>query len=373
MLLINPNTRINNDIPNIGLAYIATYLNAKVIDLNTLPNPKNRFLNYPTDILGISVQSRTYEESLRINKLYKTKYPNAKINSVSGILDVQCCYPYLRFKEDIQIEQPFDDSLLFPNYELFDSFDLFKKNWQAGIWSYAIMTSQGCPYRCIYCWSKERPYRVRSAQHCYEEIKQAKERWQIKSFAILDDCFNIDKKRVIEFCDLVRPLELSWICANGLRADRFDEDMARAMREAGCNYISFGIESAIPEILEVIQKGETIEQIEEAIAIAKRYFFGINGFFIIGLPQSSYKKDLYSLKWAKIKGINAHFSYYIPYEALTQDAYLFYGKGAHPISKEYPKILQMIFYNLTRYMRPDRSEANSIQRNLNRFLIKLMQ
>jgi radical SAM superfamily enzyme YgiQ (UPF0313 family) len=168
-------------------------------------------------------------------------------------------------------------------------------------------------------------------------------------------------------------LGLAWICANGLRADRFDEDMARSMKESGCSYISFGVESAVSEVLETIKKGETIEQIEEAIDIAKRYFFGINGFFMIGLPKSNYQKDLYSLKWAKDKGINAHFSYYIPYEELIKNDYLFYGEGAYPVSKEYPQRLQKRIYDMTSYMRPDRAKRNWVRRNLNRLLMKLIR
>jgi len=139
----------------------------------------------------------------------------------------------------------------------------------------------------------------RSARNCYEELKSAKKKWSIKSFAVLDDCFNIDKKRVVEFCKLIKPLKLSWSCANGLRADRLDEDMAKAMAASGCEQASFGIESVALEVLETIRKGETIEEVERAVDIAKRYFKSVSGFFIIGLPKSSYERDLSSLEGNK--------------------------------------------------------------------------
>lgn len=347
MLLVNPNARVNRDIPNIGLAYAATYLNSKVIDLNTRTKPWNRFLDYKSDLLGISVQSRTYKEALRIAGLYKERYQGSEVKSISGFLDVQCCYPYLKFEKDLYFDQQFSDELKFPNYELFDSFDLFKKNWQEGTWHYAIMTSQGCPHQCIYCASRNSKPKMRSVKNCYEEIKFAQKIWRIRSFAIIDDCFNIDKDRVMALCELLRPLELTWVCANGLRADRFDEEMAKAMKEAGCNYIGFGIESTDPAVLEVIKKGESIEQVERAIEIAKKYFSRyINGFFIIGLPASSYKRDLKSYKWAKEKGIDYLFSYYIPPADLIKGGYLFYGEGAKPVSREYPQRLQKRVYKL---------------------------
>jgi radical SAM superfamily enzyme YgiQ (UPF0313 family) len=366
MLFVNPQAKVNRDIPNIGLAYAATYFKARVIDQNTLAFPKGRFLKNETDILGISVQSRAYSEAVRIAQAYKSRYPGAKVMSVSGFLDIQCCYPYLDFAEKISYDQPFSDSYPFPDYELFDSFALFRKNWQAGAWNYAIMTSQGCPYQCIYCWSRQRKWRGRSAKNCFQELVLAKERWGIKSFAVLDDCFNIDKDRVIEFAKLIKPLGLNWICANGLRADRFDEDMAKAMAESGCRYVSFGIESIVPEILQAIQKGESAEQIESAVDIARAYFSGVNGFFIIGLPKSSYEKDLCSLDWARKKKINAHFSYYVPYEKVPRDDNIFYGEGAHPVSQEYPQELQRKIYQITRGMRPDCRGKNLLNKFIGR-------
>ena len=67
------------------------------------------------------------------------------------------------------------------------------------------------------------------------------------------------------------------------------------MFDSGCRHVSFGVESADPDILENIKKGETIEQIEQAIDVANRYYKSVSGYLIIRLPKSSYEKDLQSL------------------------------------------------------------------------------
>ncbi|MGC8976122.1 MAG: B12-binding domain-containing radical SAM protein [Candidatus Ratteibacteria bacterium] len=368
IIFINPYARVNFDIPNLGLAYIATYFNVKVIDLNTKKFPKNRYLKYKVKTLGISIQSRTFNEAIRIAQTYKRRYPDTQIKSVLGIIDIQCCYPYIEFKEKIYVDIPFSDQLPFPNYELFDSFSIFLKNWQEGRWNYPIMTSQGCPYQCIYCVSRNRKYLTRSPENCYEELKIAKEKWGIRSFSILDDCFNVDKRRVIKFCELIKNLNLSWSCANGLRADRFDEEMAEALKESGCSHISFGIESIDDDVLKIIKKGETSQDIEKAIIIAKKYFNSVNGFFIIGLPGSSYEKDLKSLDWAKKMGINAHFSYYIPFDKGLQYDLLFYGEKAKPVSDVYSKKLQRKLYKITSSMRPINSFNSIIIKKIKKFL-----
>lgn len=351
MIFVNPDARANRDIPNIGLALAATHYGVKVLDLNTMPALADRFLDNKTDILGISVQSRTYNEALRIKKTYMERYPDAQVKSVSGFLDVQCCYPYLSFDDDLNAGIRFGDGLPFPDYELFDSFDLFKRNWQSGCMRYAIITSLGCPFSCSYCSAAKRKVDVRSVEHCIEELKTAKERWGITKFIILDDCFNAKKERVFEFCDRVRPLGLAWGCANGLRADRFDDDMAQALYSSGCDFISFGIESASDEVLKEINKGETLDQIGRAVSIAEKYFSMVNGYFIIGLPGSSYERDIESLRWALRRNVNAHFSYYLPFEKERSSDAVFYGAGAVPVSDAYPEELQKKVFDMTACMR----------------------
>jgi radical SAM superfamily enzyme YgiQ (UPF0313 family) len=351
MMFVNPNARSNSNLPNLSLAYAATYFNTKVIDLNTKPEPRKRFLDSQTDTLGISFQSRTFSEAKQIEKEYKEKYPDSKVVSVNTGIDIQCCYPFLKLEENIVFDKQFSDEYPFPNYELFDSFEIFLKNWQSQAWNYPIMTSLGCPFQCIYCAARNRKWFPRTAKNCFEELKQAKEKWGIKTFEIIDDCFNIDKKRAIEFCDLIKPLGLKWHCVNGLRADRFDEDIAKAMAESGCRFVGFGIESTDPEVLNEIKKGETIEQIEKAIDTAKKYFRSVSGFFIIGLPKSTYEKDLESFRRALRKGINAHFSFYVPFDKAMQHDSLFYGNDVKVVSTEYPQDLQNRIYKMTEYMR----------------------
>ena len=113
--------------------------------------------------------------------------------------------------------------------------------------------------------SRCRVYKTRSVDNCFNELREAQITWDIKKFCIIDDCFNLKKGRVLEFAAKVRPLGLEWICSNGLRADLFDEEIADSIRASGCRHLSFGIETASDRILEMIQKGETLAQIEKAI------------------------------------------------------------------------------------------------------------
>jgi len=351
LLFIDPSSDVNVNTPNLGLAYSATYHKARVIDQHVLPYPKDRFLKYKAETVGISVKSFSAGEAQRVKEVYAKKFPQAKIMSVSGFIDVQCCYPYLKWEQDLSFNEPFSDKFEFPAYELFDSFNYMRANWQTGFWAYPIMTSHGCPYQCAFCASRNRKWLARSAANCFEELKQAKEKYGIKYFEVIDDAFNIDKKRVLEFCGLVKSLNLKWACTNGIRADRFDEETARAMSGAGCYHVGFGAETTDPEILKDISKGETFEDISKAVDTAKKYIDMVSAFFIIGLPGSTYDKDKATLDWAVQKGIRAHFSYFVPECSSASQGSVFYGVSAGPKSNAYPAEQQKEIYALSRKMR----------------------
>lgn len=361
-VLINPDARLYRNVPPLALAYLATSMKVKVVDQNTKPQPEERFLEEKADVLGIFVRSVSYNESQRIARVYQEKFPKAKIKSIYTPIDVQCCYPTLQFETQIKFDKQFGDSYPFPDFSLFDSFDVWLSRWQDGSWPYGILTSMGCPFQCSYCAAKNRGWKPRSAQNCVAELKQAKKKYKIVSFEILDDAFNVNKQRVLQFCKLVKPLKLKWICANGLRADLFDEEEARAMAESGCTSVSFGVESADHQVLKNIRKGETLEQISKAVEIAKRYFKIVNGFFIIGLPGSSYKKDLKSVEWMVRQGITGIFSYYVPFDRQAQYNDVFYGEEAKPQSSEYSKKLQQEVYDLVKFMQGATTPLNLLPR-----------
>ena len=131
----------------------------------------------------------------------------------------------------------------------------------------------------------------------------------------------------------------------------FDKEIAQAMSEASCQQMSFGVETIDPKLLIKIKKGEKVDQIEKAVRIAKKYFKSLTLFFIIGLPGSSYEKDLKNFDWVVKNKTRAHFSYFVPLAKDETSSQSFYGRETEPASDVYEKKLQKRIYIMTGYMR----------------------
>lgn len=152
-----------------------------------------------------------------------------------------------------------------------------------------IMVSRGCPGACTYCQTKNifgRRTRFRSPQNVIGEIRTLVHQYGVREIHFLDDVITANKKFVREFCALLKqePYKLHLEVANGLRADMVNEEILLALKEVGLRNVGFGIESGNDEVLKLVKKGITKDQVRKAIRIAKNIGLETWGFFIFGLP-----------------------------------------------------------------------------------------
>jgi radical SAM superfamily enzyme YgiQ (UPF0313 family) len=151
--------------------------------------------------------------------------------------------------------------------------------------TYLFMTSRGCPGRCTFCaknvvWGGK--YRTHSVPYVLDTLEAALNRLPIKALMLKDDTFTANRKRALAICEqiLERGLRFIWSCDT--RVDALDEEVLRAMRLAGCQRLSLGVESGSTEILLNIRKRVTPETILAATAMAKKYGLQVRYFMMLG-------------------------------------------------------------------------------------------
>jgi radical SAM superfamily enzyme YgiQ (UPF0313 family) len=111
----------------------------------------------------------------------------------------------------------------------------------------SMTTSRGCPYKCIFCVGRK----MVGAKVRYQEMTK-------------------------------RKLAINW--TSFARVDMVSEYLLSKMKAAGCTAVSFGIESANPDILKTIKKGITVQQVIDAVRMCRRVGIRPYASFILGLP-----------------------------------------------------------------------------------------
>lgn len=173
----------------------------------------------------------------------------------------------------------------------------------------SIVTSRGCPAKCIFCSAYKmwgRKYRARSPENVIEEIKTLKSNFGIEELSIEDDNFTFDRARTQEICDRMTAerLDMIWDTPNGVAAYTLDEDLIRRMKESGCYKISFAIESGNQDFLStVIKKPLNLKTVPRLINYARSIGLGVNVFFVVGVPGETEKTLRDTFQFAKKLGI----------------------------------------------------------------------
>jgi anaerobic magnesium-protoporphyrin IX monomethyl ester cyclase len=203
------------------------------------------------------------------------------------------------------------DDMPFPNYDHFDSFD-------GTIKVYPLLTSRGCPFNCIYCAAPLvlGAWRSRSPENVIDELIHAKKKYNIREFNIYDDNFTVDVKRAIRFCELLieRNINLPWFCPNGIKVTSLNDKLADLMKKSGCYLTNVGIESGVERIYNGINKGGSLEVVVRGIKILQKHGIKVYGFFIVGLPGSTFELDMQSLRFAQnLKLASASWDIAMPY------------------------------------------------------------
>lgn len=205
----------------------------------------------------------------------------------------------------------------------------FGRNWGF------VRTSLGCPYKCLFCspllrHSISKVYRPHSIDYVVNQFTYYKKKFKIGVFSIEDDTFSLDTERAVRFCEAVAPLKIRWV-VNGARADQISKPLLFEMKNAGCFGIGIGIESGSNRILNILKKGETVCQIEEAAYNIKKIGFILAGYIIIGNPSET-DTDLEKTARLieKIKPHVLYIHYFVPYPG--SEAYSVYGDKMLPES-----------------------------------------
>ncbi len=177
-----------------------------------------------------------------------------------------------------------------------------------------VVASRGCPYGCVYCYHiYGRRVRRRSPDSVVSEIQELVDRYGIEYTGFPDDLFTSDRDFVLEVCRLIRQKlpGISWSCIG--RVNMVDPEMLSEMKRAGCDWISYGIESGSDSMLRRMKRNVTSEDCLRGMRMTREAGIHAEGSFIIGMFGETEETVRETVEFCKKADITAPMLFVTPY------------------------------------------------------------
>ena len=179
-----------------------------------------------------------------------------------------------------------------------------------------MITGRGCPYSCTFCVGHRilgRKTRFRDIGACVDEFEEIVHGLGFKRVNIVDDTLTVNHKRIFRFCDeiLERGIRAGWTAFS--RVDTVTRELLVRMKEAGCCFICYGVESGNQRILDLAKKRITLEKIRSAIALTNEVGIDSLSSFILGLPGETKETIRETFEFGKSLGNKYAFHVLAPY------------------------------------------------------------
>ena len=346
--------------PNLGLLYLSSVLDHNGIDVDILDLEQYftlskedleqiiKVMSLKYLIFGITCLTNTYEFSISLARLIKKINPYATIvfggphvsflyNNIlqaESVVDYVCVGEaensflqlskllvgyfqkkdsnYKDFIRKLQLIQglayrELQGKVLFTGYpEIVDlealslpaRYKLSQDNYYYRVAN--VIVNRGCPNECSFCSRQSffQDVRIRTIGSILKEVREiiALQNYEYINFY---DNININQKFFHEFCNMFteNQINIPWGCE--LRVDAIQREDAKLLKEAGCQLIATGIESASQDVLKINFKYQEPELVLEGLKHLKSQGIAVQCYFVLGLPgetEATFQKTIHYIK-----------------------------------------------------------------------------
>lgn len=147
--------------------------------------------------------------------------------------------------------------------------DTWREHHQQG--SVNFITARGCPYKCRWCSHQVygQTHRRRDPIKVVDELQ-----WLLTEYTpdiawVSDDVFTINHEWIRKYATEMRrrSLHIPFECIS--RADRLNEEMLDLLAELGCFRVWIGSESGSQRLLDSMDRGVQVEQVQRAVEMSR--------------------------------------------------------------------------------------------------------
>lgn len=182
---------------------------------------------------------------------------------------------------------PFDKyKLSFLDYNGFHSNEVLRDFFTSNTLILPFQFIKGCPNICAFCGSSAEGLKaILEPEEVVNGIKMLQGRFSPTGYLFLNDTINISKGYIEEICDLLCEKNINILWSDCATARGLDEGIIAKMQKAGCIRLVLGMETASSSLLERVDKGITLLELEDVLKLASKYGIWTGVEVICGLPH----------------------------------------------------------------------------------------
>jgi radical SAM superfamily enzyme YgiQ (UPF0313 family) len=160
---------------------------------------------------------------------------------------------------------------------------------------FTMNTSRGCPFSCSFCsvkkiWGKHFTYM--SADRVFEDVERLVKDFGCKGIYFREDNFTVNNSRVRKFCQYLITNKINITFACETRVDTLDYELMELMRRAGCIGFYVGVEALNQHMLDIYNKGITVEQTIDFFKSTKKLGIKVAASLITNHPEETAQDQL---------------------------------------------------------------------------------
>lgn len=234
-------------------------------------DPEYFLRKFNADFICIGEGEETVSALIKKYEYYKGQGKNwktADYSSIEGIAylnELQACIVTKRrstISQIDKIEWPAWDLFSMENHVLIPAPNSERKDRVMN-----MISGRGCPFHCNFCYRMDEGFRPRATEEIIKEMEYLKNTYGITYIEFDDELLMSSINRTKEICRamLDANLGMKWNCNGRLNYASKDKEMLQLMKEAGCVFINYGIESIDDEALKRMNKNLTVDMIVRGV------------------------------------------------------------------------------------------------------------